>query len=399
MAHGHAEIKNPGSWKIQSSTTSLLIGAAVIGLLGLAIGIYMDSVRGWTSFLLNHFFFMSLALGGLFICAIQYLTSAMWSAPIRRLSESFSAYLPMVLVGFVLIAAFGVPHLFKWAHPEVVKGDLILEHKASYLNVTFFIIRNLFVIALWFFLGKKLVGNSVAQDANGDIKFTNRNKVLSPIFVALFALSFTMASVDLLMSLDPHWFSTMFGVYTFAGLFTSALAMTTIFAIILRRNGMLKDIVNDNHLHDLGKFMFAFTVFWAYIGFSQFMLIWYANLPEETMYFMHRFEGNWKFASVFLFFAKFLVPFFALLPRAAKRSESRLMKVAIWMLFAHWVDLIWVIQPEFFKEGPRVGLTEISGLVGFAGIFGLLVTRFLSKNNIVAIGDPKLEESVFHHHQ
>ncbi len=399
MDHGHQEIKNPGSWKVDSSTTGMFVGMAAIGLIGLAISIFMDSQRGWAAFLLNHFFFMSLALGGLFICAVQFLTNAMWSAPVRRISESFSAYLPVVLVGFILIASLGVPHLFEWSHAEVVKGDPVLEHKASYLNVTFFVIRNLVAIAIWYFLGKKLVGNSVAQDANGDIKYTNRNKVLAPLFMVLFALSFTMSAIDLLMSLDPHWFSTMFGVYAFAGLFTSSLAMTTIFVIKLRRNGMLKDIVNDNHLHDLGKFMFAFTIFWAYIAFSQFMLIWYANLPEETMYFMHRFSGNWTYVTVFLLLGKFLVPFFALLPRDAKRDEGRLMKVAYWMLFAQWIDLIWIIQPEFFKEGPKIGLPEVAGLVGFAGLFGLMVTRFLSKNNVVAIGDPKLNEAVFHHHQ
>lgn len=399
MGHGHQEIKNPGSWKIDSSMTSLFLGMAVLGMLGLGVGIYMDSARGWSAFLLNHFFFMSLALGGLFICAIQFLTSAMWSAPIRRIAESFSAYLPVVLVGFILIAAFGISHLFEWSHPEVVKGDLILEHKAAYLNKPFFVIRNLIAIVLWFFFAKKLVGNSVAQDATGDIAFTNKNKVIAPAFTVVFALSFTMASIDLLMSLDPHWFSTMFGVYTFAGLFTSSLAMTTLFTIKLRRNGMLKDIVNENHLHDLGKFLFAFTIFWAYIAFSQFMLIWYANLPEETMYFAHRFSGNWKHVTIFLLIGKFMVPFFALLPREAKRSESRLVKVACWILLAQWIDLIWIIQPEFFKEGPRVGLAEIAGLVGFAGLFGFFVTRFLSKNNVVAIGDPKLVESVFHHHQ
>lgn len=398
MGHAPTEIKNPGFLKLEPKTTTLFLVLAVVGIAALVGGIFFDAKRGWTSLLLNHFFFMSLALGGLFICAIQFLTGAMWSAPIRRLSESFSAYLPVVLLGFVAIC-FGIPTLFEWSHPEHVKGDLILEHKASYLNVTFFIIRNLIAIGLWFLFAKKLVGNSVAQDADGKIIHTNRNKVLAPMFLVVFALSFTMSSVDLLMSLDPHWFSTMFGVYTFAGLFTSSLAMTTIFAILLRRKGLLIGIVNENHYHDLGKFMFAFTIFWAYIAFSQFMLIWYANLPEETMYFMHRMEGKWMYVTTFLLLGKFLVPFFALLPRDAKRSESRLMKVAIWMLFAQWIDLIWIIQPEFFTDGPRIGWIEIAGFLGFAGLFGLLTTRFLSKNNIVAIRDPKLEESVFHHHQ
>lgn len=399
MAHGNESVRHPGPLKVESSTTMLFAGLAVAGLGALVAGIIANAERGWASFLLNHFYFMSLALGGLFICAIQYATNAMWSAPVRRLAESFSAYLPVVLLGFLAIAFAGVPHLFSWADPAHVKGDVILEHKAGYLNVTFFIIRNLVAIGLWFFFRAKLVGNSVAQDKDGDVVHTDRNKIVAPMFLVIFALSFTMSSVDLLMSLDPHWFSTMFGVYTFAGLFTSSLAMMTIFTIVLLRNGMLKDIVNENHLHDCGKFMFAFTIFWAYIAFSQFMLIWYANLPEETMYFMHRMEGNWKYVTVFLLLGKFLVPFFALLPRDAKRSPSRLMKVAIWMLFAQWIDLIWIIQPEFFKEGPRISWIEIAGFLGFAGLFGLLTTRFLSKNSIVAIRDPRIIESVFHHHQ
>jgi hypothetical protein len=398
MGHTLADIKNPGSLKISSSKTTLFIAMAVIGLLALAGGIMLDAKRGWSSLLLNHFFFMCLGLGGIFIAAIQWLTSAMWSAPIRRISESFTAYLPLVFLGFIAIA-FGIPHIFEWSHPEIVKGDLMLEHKASYLNVTFFIIRNLIAIALWVFFSKKMVGNSIAQDANGDISYTNRNKVLAPIFLIVFALSFTMSSFDLLMSLDPHWFSTMFGVYCFAGLFYSSLALTAIITVLLKRQGHLEGIVNDNHLHDLGKFMFAFTIFWAYIGFCQFMLIWYANMPEETMYFMHRMENKWIYVTVFLFFAKFMVPFFALLPRAAKRSESRLLKVGIWMLFAQWIDLLWLIQPEFFKEGARVGWIEVAGFVGFGGLFCLMVSRFLSKHNIVAIKDPKLVESVYYHHQ
>ncbi|MBC7385328.1 MAG: hypothetical protein H7301_04075 [Cryobacterium sp.] len=403
MAQGHTdnhstEIKNPGSWKLESSTRGIFIGMAVVGIVGLVASIILSPVRGWSALLMNHFFFMSLALGGLFITSIQYVTNAMWSAPVRRIAESFSAYLPVVLVGFLIIC-LGIPHLFSWSHSEIVQGDPVLEHKASYLNVTFFVIRNLVAIAVWFLLGRKLVGNSVAQDADGNPVYTLRNRVLSGAFIVLFALTYTMSSIDLLMSLDPHWFSTMFGVYAFAGLFTSSLALLTIFTIVLLRKGLLKGIVNDNHLHDLGKFMFAFTIFWAYIAFSQYMLIWYANLPEETMYFMHRFDGGWKGITIFLLLGKFLVPFFALLPREAKRDAGRLMKVAIWILFAQWIDLIWIIQPEFFKDGPKIGFPEVAGLLAFGGIFCLMVTRFLGTHNIVAIKDPKLAESVLHHHQ
>ena len=398
MGHDHKEVRNPGSLKLSSGTQTLFIALAVLGFAAVAAGIMTDAKRGWAAFLQSHFYFMSLALGGLFIAAIQWLTGAMWSAPIRRLSESFTAYLPVVFVGFLVIV-IGMPHLFEWMHPEVVKGDLMLEHKAGYLNRNFFVIRNIIAIAIWVFFAKKMIGNSIAQDANGDLKYTKQNQGLSPIFLILFAISFTMASFDMLMSLDPHWFSTMFGVYCFAGLFYSSLALTAIVAVKLKRSGALAGIVNENHLHDLGKFMFAFTVFWAYIGFSQFMLIWYANLPEETMYFMHRLEGKWVYVSIFLLVGKFMVPFFALLPREAKRSESRLLKVGCWMLFAQWVDLLWIIQPEFFKDGPKVGWIEIGAFVGFAGVFLFMMTRFLSKNTIVAIKDPKIVESVYYHHQ
>jgi hypothetical protein len=167
----------------------------------------------------------------------------------------------------------------------------------------------------------------------------------------------------------------------------------------VKSKGKLDGIVNDNHLHDLGKFMFAFTVFWAYIGFSQFMLIWYANLPEETGYFIHRFHGQWMYVSAFLLVGKFLLPFFVLLPRDAKRNPQILCFVGVFMLFAQWIDVLWMVQPEFFKDGPQLGWIEAGITLGFLGVFGLTVSRFLAKYNVVAIGDPRLPEAVFHHHQ
>ncbi len=244
-----------------------------------------------------------------------------------------------------------------------------------------------------------MIGNSIAQDSSSDYALTLQNKSFGPAFLILFGITFTMASFDQLMSLDPHWFSTMFGVYCFAGLFYANLASTCLLTLYMVANGKLKGIVNDNHLHDLGKFMFAFTVFWAYIGFSQFMLIWYANLPEETGYFLHRFHGGWFWVSTFLLVGKFLLPFFFLLPRDAKRNPRILAFVGCFMLVAQWVDVMWMVQPEFYSEGPQFGWVEIGVTLGFIGVFGLVVSRFLQKNNVLAIGDPRLEESVFHHHQ
>ncbi|MCM2324746.1 MAG: molybdopterin oxidoreductase [Oligoflexia bacterium] len=392
------ELRNPGAYRATGAFQAVLIIFAVLGVATFGAGLLLDPRRAWASFVLNHFYFLSLALGGLFFAAIQWVTGAMWSAPIRRLSESFTAYLPIALVGFVILY-FGIHHLYDWSHAEHVKGDLVLEGKSGYLSPGFFMARNLVALALWIFFAWRLVGNSLAQDASGDPVFTARNRALAPVFLIVFAITYTMASFDLLMSLDAHWFSTLFGVYCFAGLFYSVLAATCLMALYLRRKGPLEGLVNENHLHDLGKFMFAFTVFYAYIGFSQFLLIWYANLPEETMYFLHRLHGGWWYVSLFLIVGKFLVPFFLLLPRDAKRDPRVLGAVGVFMLVAHWIDLLWLVQPEFFEKGPRVGWVELGVTVGFIGLFGLAVTRFFARNTVVAIGDPRLAEAVLHHHQ
>jgi hypothetical protein len=400
MAHtntAHAPIKNPGAFKFPTAITGLLLVLAVAGLVAFGAGVMTDSKRAWAAFVQNHFYFMSLAIGGLFFAALQWLTGSMWSAPIRRIAESYTAYLPVALVTFVILY-FGIHDLYIWSHADHVRGDMILEHKAGYLNVAFFMIRNVLAIGLWIFFAKKLIGNSLAQDKNPGWALTAANRKLVPGFLIIFALTFTMGAFDQLMTLDPHWFSTMFGVYLFAGMFYSILALTTLLAIYLRKQGALEGIFNDNHMHDLGKFMFGFSVFWAYIGFSQFMLIWYANMPEETGYYIRRLEGKWLYVSIFLLVGKFMTPFFVLLPRDAKRNARVLTIVALFMLVAQWVDIMWLVQPEFYKA-PMIGWIEIGTALGFLGVFGLMVTRFLGRNNVVAIGDPKLSEAVHNHHQ
>jgi hypothetical protein len=398
MDNSTGAIKNPGNFEVSGTIKGVLAVFTVLGIIAFVVGLQTDPTRAWASFVVNHFYFMSIALGGLFFAAIQWVTGAMWSAPVRRLSEAYTAYLPFVFVTFVILC-FGASHLYIWTHAEHVQGDLVLQGKSGYLSIPFFTIRNIIAIALWCLFAYKLVGNSIAQDKSGDYALTLKNRSMSPAFLIIFALSYTMASFDQLMSLDPHWFSTMFGVYCFAGLFYANLASTCLLTLYMRAKGKLDGIVNENHLHDLGTFMFAFTVFWAYIGFSQFMLIWYANMPEETGYYITRFHAGWMNVSLFLFAGKFLVPFIALLPREAKRNPRTLAIVGVFMMIAQWIDVVWMVQPEFFKEGPKFGWQEIGITLGFLGIFGLIVSRFLAKFNILAIGDPRLPESVFRFRQ
>jgi len=390
-------VRNPGRLEVSNSLRRFFLLAVVVGLGVVSVAWFVDPKRLWSAFLMNHFFFLSLAVGGLFFAVIQWVTSAMWSAPVRRLAEAFTSFLPWGLVTTALLA-LGLKVLYPWTDSEKVQASIILSGKTSYLNMPFFMIRLLVAVSIWWFFSKKLIGNSLKQDESKDAGLTAQNRKWGPLFLILFAITFTLTSFDLLMSLDPYWFSTMFGVYCFSGLFYSTLALIAIMAIGLKRKGLLEGILNENHLHDLGKFMLAFTVFWAYIGFSQFMLIWYANMPEETGYFIHRLTPQWKGVSAFLLFGKFFVPFLTLLPRGNKRSEKVLWNVAWFMLVAQWIDVLWMVQPEFY-EGPRVSWVELGTLLGFTGLFGLSVTQFLSRHTVVAIGDPKLPESVFHHHQ
>lgn len=399
MAHGHTStpIQNPGPFRAPAGVKTLLLVLAVAGIGGWALALKTNPDRAWSSLVINHFFFFGIAICGLFFASIQWLTSARWSAAIRRIMESFTAYLPFALLSLIAIF-FGIHHLYHWSHPEVVQHDAMLSAKSGYLNTSFFIVRNVVAFVLWFLFTKILIGNSLKQDQNGDASLTLKNKKLAPIFLITFAVTFTMAAFDLLMSLDPHWFSTMFGVYAFAGSFYASLATMMLVTLYLRKRH-LAAFITDEHVHGLGKFMFAFSVFWAYIAVSQFLLIWYANIPEETGYFLRRSTvGGWLWVSIFLLVGKFFVPFFLLMRRVAKRNQGLLVLAAIWMLAAHWIDLAWIVQPEFFKEGLKVGWIEVSGFLGFGGVFALLIFAFLSRNNAIAIKDPYLAESL-HHHQ
>jgi hypothetical protein len=403
MGNAHAvgdhKIQNPGNLKAASTLTTLFSVFALVGIVAFALTYKSDPARAWASLLGGHFYFMAIAMGGLFFVAIQWITSSMWSSPVRRLAEAFTAYLPFVLISSVMVF-LGAKSLYIWTHEDHVIGDVILEGKQGYLNLKFMIIRTVIAVIGWNIFARILVRGSLDVDA-GVSKYKDvyiKNRAFGVGFIAFFAITFSMAAFDQLMSLDPHWFSTMFGVYVFAGAYQSFYAVLAIVVICMKRAGYLNKIINENHIHDIAKWMFAFTVFWAYTGFSQYMLIWYANMPEETGYFLLRFNPGWEKISIGLFMGKFIFPFLALLPRKNKRTESVVLMVAFWILAMQFLDLNWMIQPQFSAAGLRVGFAEIGTWLGFLGIFGLLVVGFLKKNPVVAIKDSLIEESVHHHH-
>lgn len=367
-----------------------------IGVMTFLAGLLLDKDRAWHAFLTSFMFVLLLSLGGVFFTAIQHISKAGWSVNIRRLMEGFGAYL---LVAGVLALAllFSGDSLYSWFNPEIVAADPLLQHKSAYLNWGFFLIRLLVFFGIWIFLSHKLVKLSLRQDETGEDCITQRNTLYSVIFLPLFALSFSFFTFDVLMSLEPHWFSTIFALYVFSGLFQAFIAALILIIIYFRKTGVLvSQTVNENHLHDLGKFLLGMTIFWAYIAFSQYMLIWYANLPEEVGYYLIRTGGDWLWLSIALIIFKFIVPFLFLLPRWVKRNEGALIVVSVLVLMAHYADIYWMVYPHLDHVNIHFGWMEVGLMLGFIGLFLFSLFHFFSQHPIVPVQDPRQKESSVH---
>ena len=390
-------MKNPViTFKMPDKLKTVFSIFIFIGLISFFAGILIDAKRTWHAFLTSSLFVLFISLGGMFFTSVQHVSKAGWSVNIRRLMEGFSVYIPLGAV-FAFALLFSGDHLYSWFNKETVAGDVLLQHKSAYLNWTFFLIRLVVFFAIWIVFSKILNSLSLKQDKTGDPEISNKSIPYSVAFLTLFALSFSFFTFDVLMSLEPHWFSTIFAVYCFAGLFHSFIAVLILLIIYFRRTGVLdKKIVNENHLHDLGKFLLGLTIFWAYIAFSQYMLIWYANLPEEAVYYLHRSGGSWKWLSLALILFKFIVPFLFLLPRWVKRDEGALIIASVLILVMQYVDIYWMVYPQLDHKHLIFGWVEIGTLLGFIGLFCLSLFHFFSKHPLVPLQDPRQKESDIH---
>ena len=389
-------LKNPGTMNLSTKAKTIFSVLMFVGFVTFIIMLLNNPERAWHAYLTAFFYFVTLAVGGLFFTAIHHMTSAGWSVNVRRFSEAMTSFLPVAFLGAIALLVAG-DYLYSWLDPEVVANDPLIAHKTPYLNRGFFWIRTIAFFGIWLYFAKVLVGRSLKVDETGDDQTTLSLMRPSVIFVLLFALTYSLFSVDTLMALEPHWFSTIFGVYCFGGMFQSTMAFMILTILYFMKNGQLKGYVDENHLHDLGKYMFAFTVFWAYIAFSQYMLIWYANLPEETIFFMPRSHGSWMWVSIGLIIGKFIIPFFALLPQWAKRTPVHLAAVSVWILIMQYVDMYWLVYPNLNHDEVVFGFSEILIFAGLWGAFLFTTTRFLSKHSIVPTKDGRIHESMHHH--
>ncbi|MDT3738745.1 MAG: quinol:cytochrome C oxidoreductase [Candidatus Kapabacteria bacterium] len=373
----------------------LAIGGALAGY-----GFATDSVRASYNLIIIFMWLFSIGFGALFLVALEYIVGADWSVPFRRVTEILAAV--VFIVPIISLPLFlNMEQVFVWINPQVIEADKYVQGKVPYLNETFFVVRNAVIFAIMWIFYYLLAGRSFMQDKSKNPKVNKLSAKFSAAFMPLFAICITVIGMDWLMSLEPKWFSTIFGVYYFAGSVLATLAVITFIVISLVENGYLSKYITEDHFYNLGALMFAFVNFWAYIAFSQFMLIWYANIPDETMWYMDRSNGGWMIMSLGLIIIRFGIPYLALVTRPSKSNPFRLKIIAVWVFLAHYYDLYWIIMPEYAKrngvDGPIFGLTELSAPFIVIGAI-IFVFAVMSRNrNLMAVGDPKFKSSLEFH--
>ncbi|MBX9887843.1 MAG: quinol:cytochrome C oxidoreductase [Flavobacteriaceae bacterium] len=355
--------------------------------------------KPWAALYVACLFFMLISLGVMAFYGIQQVAQSGWSPVLFRVMHGITAYLPVgSILFFILLVLCGLHfnHLFVWLDPEVVAHDKLIQGKSGYLNFPFWIARAAFFLVGWNYYRYKSLKNDLAQDESKDDSFYKKNFKLTAGFLVFFIVTESIMSWDWIMSIDPHWFSTLFGWYVFASFFVSAITMIALVSLYLKSRGFL-EYVNTSHIHDLAKFMFGFSVFWTYLWFSQFMLIWYANIPEEVTYFITRIEVyNLPFFGAVVM--NFVFPLLILINTDFKRITWVIAMAGIVILAGHYIDFFNMIMPGTVGDRWFIGISEIASVLFFLGLFIYVVFNALTKNPLLAKRNPFIEESKHFHY-
>jgi hypothetical protein len=369
--------------------------AGIIGAVLLFAGIFVDPFQFYRSYLWSYVFCLGIASGAMAWLMLQYLSGGAWGVVIRRPAEAAARTFPLLALMFVPIL-IGIPNLYEWAHADIVQKDHILQHKALYLNVPFFIGRAVLYFAGWSLIAFLLNKWSAREDAEGGETPHRRMATVSAPGLVFWALTVTFMSIDWLLSLNPHWFSTIFGLLFIAGQGLSSMAFLIALMVALSTRAPMNAVLTHRHLHDLGKFLLALTMVWAYFSYSQFLIIWAGNLPEEIPWYLARMSGGWGYVGLLLVVGHFALPFALLLSRDIKRNFRLLRGVAIFILCMRIVDLYWVVAPDF-RQG-KFGISWMD-FVAPVGLFGIWLAYFflqLEKRPLMPINDPHLVEALEH---
>ena len=385
--------------RLSAETARLSRAAFIVGLLALMGGIAYGTAHPaqfFHSYLLAFMLWNGLTVGSLAVLMLQYLTGGAWGISIRRELEAATRTLPLTAVAFLPIA-LGMHTLYEWTHADVVAHDELLQKKAGYLNAPFFLFRAALAFAIWIAIAWALNRWSGEQDASADHRAVDRKlQLLSGGGLVAWALTTTWTAVDWVMSLEPHWYSTMYGVIFMAGQGLGALALATLAVNRLSGTRPVSEFLGGRHRHDLGKMMFAFTMFWAYVTFSQYLIVWSGNLPEEISWYLARFRGGWGWVGWAVLFLQFVLPFLLLLSRRANRDPRTLSIAAALVVFMRFVDLAWMILPAFSPGEFRIHPTDLTLPIALGGIWTGLYLRNLAGRPLLPVHDPGFEEALAH---
>jgi hypothetical protein len=384
------EIRLPaGADRIQS----LALYAGIAGVVVTALAFLIDADYFFRAWLVGWVYWVGVALGCLALSLLHHLTHGDWGIALRRVMEAATRTLPwMLLLFFPLV--FGLKDLYIWARPEEVQAHELLQAKEPFLNVPFFLIRQVLYFAVWVAAAWLISRMSARQDRGEDPGITRRMQILAGPSLAGYCLAITFASVDWLMSLQPEWYSTIYGVYLMGSQALTALAFLITFGLWLSRREPLDRVLHPRLFHDYGKLFFAFVMLWAYFSFSQYLIIWSGNLPEEASFYLERFKHGWGFVALLLVVFHFALPFVFLLSRDLKRNARRLVWIAGLMLVMRWVDLLWQVEPAFHRQNPAMYWAYLAAPIGIGGLWLFFFLRELRKAPLLPVNDPYLAEAL-----
>lgn len=380
--------------KISKKFNLLAYGLMILGVAGLVYGFMTDPHRVWANILMSNYYFLALVIGAAFFFSLQYITQSGWSAMFRRVPEALMQYIPFAGIIMVLLV-FGIADVYHWAEPHAAEHDALLAHKAPYLNVTFFMIRMVLFFAAWVLLTWYLRKLSLEEDKVGGMKYLDKMEFWSKVFIFVLAVTFSLASFDWIMSIEPHWVSTIFAFKNFASAFYHGAAIITLIVIILYKKGYFP-AMNESHLLDFSRYMFGLSIIWGYLYFAQYTLIWFGNIPEETAYYNERWENGWRFFFFFNLAVNWLIPFIGLLPQKLDKNINFVMGITILLMVGFFTEIFEQIMPAITTT-PHFGITEIGVFAGIAGLFIFVVGKALTKAPLIPKNHPYLDESIHHH--
>ena len=365
--------------------------ALIVGVIALAvsvIGLVQNATHFWQSYLFAFIFWGGFALGSLGIFLLHNVVGGNWGVAIRRMIEAGLQTLPLIAL-FAIPVFFAMHSLYSWTHPDVRAHDFAVGHKAAYMNIPFFIVRTAIYFAIWFFFGYRILGMANEHDRTGDPALFRKIKGASAPALLIYTLSTTYAFVDWIMSLEPDWYSTVYPWMFTVGEFLLTFSFVIALLILLADRAPFAGFIKTAHYHDLGNLMLAFTMLWAYLSFSQLIIIWSENLPDEIPWYIRRFSGGWGYLAWFISIFHFCVPFFLLLMRFIKRNPNLLRAVAVWMIIIRVLDVFWIVVPAFRQRGLEVYWTDFVTLIGLGGVWLAFFFRNLNARPLLVPNDPR----------